>query len=233
MTISTVTVECLKQYLRKNEFFYRNYIRRANPNKRYPSSTTKITIEGYPRSANTFSVYLAAELIDRSRIASHIHNIACLKASKKRNIPTIILVRSPQASVISWMQKNRIESSSKRAARIYLNQWSEFYTFVIKNLPDAKIVIFDNVTMNPSGFLRLMANLMGNQLNNTDAKALTQKAIDKLENKESQKPWHASSLPKQDRAVDKKAYMRLIEDMSELSRARELYTKLVTTAYKF
>lgn len=232
MKIRQALFERIKQLMRRNEFVYGFLLRKVSPFKRYPNSATKITIEGYPRSANTFSLYLASELIERAQISSHIHNIACLKASRACKIPTIVLIRAPQESVVSWMQKNRIEPNSKRAARIYLKQWSEFYTFVLKNFPESKVVPFKDVTSSPCEFVLLVAKLTRQPLEQTDAKKLTSQAIKKLEYKENQKPWHASSLPKEGRAGDKEGYERLTSKLEELSQAEDIYTQLLSRAYK-
>ena len=59
---------------------------------------TQLVIEGYPRSANTYAVVaFAAVQPERPRIAHHLHVAAQVLAAVDRDIPTMVLIRRPQA----------------------------------------------------------------------------------------------------------------------------------------
>lgn len=65
---------------------------------------TEIVIEGFPRSANTFSVIAFQQSQARGvRIAHHLHVPAQIIRAAKWNIPAIVLVRNPLDAVISLL----------------------------------------------------------------------------------------------------------------------------------
>ena len=65
---------------------------------------TDILIEGYPRSANSFSV--AAFRLAQGRpmeVAHHTHAPAHVLAALKLGVPTIVLIREPEESVLEFV----------------------------------------------------------------------------------------------------------------------------------
>jgi hypothetical protein len=67
--------------------------------------STDVTIEGFPRSANSFAV--AAFRMPQGRpleIAHHTHAAAQVLESVRRGLPTMVLVREPDDAVVATMQ---------------------------------------------------------------------------------------------------------------------------------
>ena len=63
---------------------------------------TKITIEGFPRSSNSFAraAFMAAQP-EKVRIATHVHSAAQVRESVRLGIPTMVLLRAPADACLS------------------------------------------------------------------------------------------------------------------------------------
>lgn len=98
-----------------------------------------IVIEGYPRSANSFAV--RAFLFDNGwqsvKIATHSHCAAQIVLAIKWNIPTLVLIRSPEKAVVSllalgiqqkFFQADKMTRKEKlRWTKYYTSEYSRFY----------------------------------------------------------------------------------------------------------
>ncbi len=81
---------------------------------------TDIVIEGYPRSANNFSV-VALELAQRRpvRVAHHTHTPAHLLAALRAGVPALMLIREPEDAVLEFLIV-RPELMPRQALRGYV-----------------------------------------------------------------------------------------------------------------
>ncbi|MDE2597570.1 MAG: hypothetical protein KGL44_11900 [Sphingomonadales bacterium] len=83
-------------------------------------------IEGFPRSANTFSVVAFQQAQHRPvEIAHHLHAIAQVVSGVRQGIPVIVLIRKPEDSLRSLrvMFKQRGDDAA-------LKRWIRFYTAI-------------------------------------------------------------------------------------------------------
>jgi hypothetical protein len=65
---------------------------------------TEIVIEGFPRTANTFAHIAFKVAQDRPvKMAHHTHAAAQVIAGVRKRVPTIVLIRNPEAAVISYI----------------------------------------------------------------------------------------------------------------------------------
>jgi hypothetical protein len=75
------------------------------PNRR-TQGNTELTLEGYPRSGNTFAVRAFQFAQQRSvRLAHHLHVPAQVIQSVRLGIPTCVIIREPEATVRSLVLK--------------------------------------------------------------------------------------------------------------------------------
>ncbi len=75
---------------------------RNDPRSVHPNSY--IVVEGYPRSANSYTRALLKERIPQSaHIAHHVHLPAQIEMAVRWNIPTLVLVRPPRPAAISFV----------------------------------------------------------------------------------------------------------------------------------
>lgn len=118
------------------------YARRRYPDGRVVGPGTKITIDGFQRSANTFAV-VAFESAQPApvRIAHHLHAVAQIAESVRRRIPTVVLIREPEACALSHVIRNRYTTP-----RIVLASWTRFYERLLPLRDDVVIAPFEAVT---------------------------------------------------------------------------------------
>ncbi len=63
---------------------------------------TRICIEGYPRSANSFAYRMFSKVND-GHIAHHVHSVGNVKRAVEYGIPTVVLIRKPVDAIMSFV----------------------------------------------------------------------------------------------------------------------------------
>ncbi|MCT8341117.1 hypothetical protein MG296_13710 [Flavobacteriaceae bacterium TK19130] len=138
----------LKRILENKPSLYVQIQRWRYAGKRYSrkivNSNTDIVIEGYPRSANSFSVK-AFKFANGNqyKIATHQHASPQVVEAVKMSIPTIVLIRKPQDAVLSY--------AALRAATHGLENFRSGYD--MRWLLEDYIAFYENVRNVRNGFL--------------------------------------------------------------------------------
>lgn len=218
----------VKMLLGRSTWPYALYIKCRNSSKRYPCSETALTIEGYPRSANTFSIYLARELFKGQLVSSHIHNISSIRAGIRVNAPCVVLFRDGLESVVSLAQKDGVEPGDRAVLEGYLEQWIQMYQFVLQHCEELTLVHFKDLVSDPEGFVCLLAQLKGIILSREDAAQYVATARSKMELKESQKAEQGSSLPREKREREKVAFREAVSSLKSVGDASRVYQALLS-----
>jgi hypothetical protein len=106
---------------------YLPFARRKYGREAVLSGDTELVIEGFQRSGNTFAV-IAFELAqDRpTRTAHHLHAAAHVVAAAERGVPILLLIRDPEATVVSHMLREPCITP-----RQALSNWIRFYERVL------------------------------------------------------------------------------------------------------
>ena len=118
---------------------------------------TELVIEGFPRSANTFSV-LAFKQAQKNpvNLAHHLHMPFQIKTAVKRNVPTLVLIRKPQDAIASWRVM---------APHLTFKQLLKDYIRFYKNIEPlaAKFVIasFDEITTDFGNVIKRVNDFYG------------------------------------------------------------------------
>ncbi len=97
---------------------------------------TRITIEGYPRSANTYAAYALKHVneIQWNEIGHHLHVQAQIIRSIKYNIPVILLIRHPLEAVRSLVVRHdfiAVDEALEDYYRFYNDLYSHKEGFVV------------------------------------------------------------------------------------------------------
>jgi hypothetical protein len=72
----------------------------------FPTGATEICIEGFLRSGNTFTVIAFQRAQPRVvSIAHHVHAAGAVVAAVRMGTPTLVLIRSPEESVLSYVTR--------------------------------------------------------------------------------------------------------------------------------
>jgi hypothetical protein len=121
------------------------------------SRTTEITIEGYPRSGNTFAVVAFRQAQDRTiEIAHHLHAAAQIKRAAHLDVPAIVLLREPSESILSLVVRDP-HASIQWALRSYIR----FYSTIIPYLDKIVVAPFATVTSDFASVIRLVNSRYG------------------------------------------------------------------------
>jgi hypothetical protein len=112
--------------------------------RRVVTPDKQVVIEGFPRSGNTFArrafVMAQGENFDTSRIAHHIHVPAQVVRAARWRIPTLVLIRRPRDTVLSFALWDPI--SVEQALRYYIS----FYETCEKYRDAYVLGLFEEVT---------------------------------------------------------------------------------------
>lgn len=133
---------------------------------------TDITIEGYPRSGNSFarSAFQFAEG-NQHKIATHVHSYAQVIRSAQLGVPTMVLVRTPKDACLSLVAlsyqisdvdiQDEIIERAKRDLINNLRSYRVFYENVLRVGDDVVIADFNLVTTDYGEIIRRMNKRYG------------------------------------------------------------------------
>jgi len=119
--------------------------------------TTDILIEGYPRSANSFSV--AAFRLAQGRaieVAHHTHAPGHVLAALRLHVPTIVLIREPEDAVLEFALVR--QSLTVHQA---LRGWVRFYSALLPHRSRFVVGPFPEVTSDYGAVIRRVNEWFG------------------------------------------------------------------------
>jgi hypothetical protein len=119
---------------------------------------TQLVIEGFPRSANTFSVYAFKQAQHEDyRIAHHLHYPAQVLCAAQWRIPTLVLIRSPKDAVTSLLMRD--PQPVEQALKHYVS----FYS-IVAQYPEAYVLgRFEEVTTSYGAVIERINDTFGTQ----------------------------------------------------------------------
>ena len=107
---------------------------------RFVDSETDIVLEGFPRSANTFSYVALKNIAPKLKIAHHLHLPVQIISGVKQKKPVVILIRRPKDAIISLLLRN-----SKININDAIKHYEVFYKIALKYKDKIIIAEFNNV----------------------------------------------------------------------------------------
>jgi hypothetical protein len=103
---------------------------------------TRIVIEGFPRSGNTFAVFAFRHAQGSDvRIAHHLHAPAQVTRAVELGVPTVVLMRDPLEAVPSLMLRD-----SRFSMDLALRYYVSFYESVAEHRDSYVLATFEEVT---------------------------------------------------------------------------------------
>jgi hypothetical protein len=118
------------------------YVRAQRGRKNVPAvPPVEIAIDGFPRSANTFSSRAFIFANPDVKVSHHMHAPASIVLAARHRIPAIVVIRSPRDAVLSEV----IREPRKRLKRGLL-EWNSFYGLVRPVLDQVVVADFATVT---------------------------------------------------------------------------------------
>jgi predicted enzyme related to lactoylglutathione lyase len=136
------------------------------------SKASDVTIEGYPRSGNSFShsAFRSAQT-QKQRIATHVHSYAQIVRSVDLSVPTMVLLRNPKDACLSLVAlSNEIAerdpsdvelSRAKQSLLENLRSYKTFYEKVLKVKDGIIVAEFNLVTSDFGEIIRRMNKRFG------------------------------------------------------------------------
>ena len=142
------------------ESTYRALVRLLEPrfrSRQLVGDDTLLVVEGFGGSGNTF-VTAALDVIgfDAERIAHHHHAPCQVVAGVRRRIPTIVMVRHPDAAVCSLVRRDFVTSAAAGFAA-----YTTFYERLDDVAQHVYAVPFDQLIADPDEVVRRIAGLAG------------------------------------------------------------------------
>lgn len=135
--------------------------------QRFVRSDTAIVIDGYPRSANTFSYHAfcyAQEVDGKSpkkgegiHIAHHLHQPAQILRGVQMGVPTLVLIRRPNDCVLSYVIRHPDWLGIEPALRKYI----AFYSSIFDIKKQVVIGDFDTTTTDFGNIIRRVNDKFG------------------------------------------------------------------------
>jgi hypothetical protein len=117
-------------------------VRMQQKRRNFPASpAVAIVIDGFPRSANTFSARAFQFANPGVAVSHHMHAPANILLGVRYRIPTVVLIRPPVDAVLSEV----IREPRKRLSR-GLIEWNSFYGLVQPVLDQVVVADFATVT---------------------------------------------------------------------------------------
>ena len=120
---------------------------------------TRITIEGYPRSANTWAVYAfrySNPEIGWNEIGHHLHVQAQIRRSADYGIPVLLLLRHPREAVRSLVVRHRFIPVDEALA-----DYARFYSDLLPLKEHFIVVDFDAAISNMGGVIERLNRRFG------------------------------------------------------------------------
>lgn len=103
---------------------------------------TDVVIEGFPRSSNTFAAAALHQAADgRLTIASHVHTPSQVVLAVRRDLPTLVVIREPVATLASLL----VAAPHVRAGAA-LREWSHHYEVLWPHRDRFVVATFAQVT---------------------------------------------------------------------------------------
>ena len=118
------------------------------------TSNSRICIEGFPRSGNTFLFAIACQLIDPEKVAHHLHHCAQIAEALRLKVPVFFIVRNPSDAIASYVIREEIPI--ERA----IDQYLSLYHFIEQNSQHIHILSFETLRTDVNAVIRQLIDHM-------------------------------------------------------------------------
>lgn len=105
---------------------------------------TRICIEGFPRSANSFMTLFFAQWNPDAKVAHHLHLPLQVRMAVKYRIPTIVVIRNPLDATVSLLIREKFLSTG-----VALRTYVQFYRMIEKYRDNLILADFDTCINRP------------------------------------------------------------------------------------
>ena len=207
----------------------------ARHKKNLPQSGDALYLDGYPRSGNTYFTAFVRRLDPEIAFANHLHCVAPIKIALNLGIPTFILMRNPEDTVLSYMvhlerfgrKSRRPNANPRRHAERLLNNWLRYYRFVDGHREHLKVILSDEAFKEPIRTVERILEIAGVSRGPRFADKL-KKIHTEFVTRDASKAQGSTSYPSAERERMKNSYRECLEESNGLTKARQLYLEMVS-----
>lgn len=177
-------------------------------------------VVAFPRTGSRF-LTRAVELWSGGSVG-HLHDVGALTPLHENGIPTLVPLREPTATVVSWAIYND-DAPTPRALRARLQSYVAWHRQLRRHLDRAVLVNFSDFIMEPSRVLH-------ESLERGSGPLTAQSVWDSLDRDDQDRPPSRSNLPstiRQQQRGDFVTAVQAAENRRLLHRAEYLYASLM------
>ena len=209
------------------------------PEKSVVSRQSELVIEGFPRSANTFSVaaFKYAQTTE-VRLVSHLHFAAQIQMAHRWGVPCLVLIREPLSACTSLIIREPVFPP-----RMLLKQYIRFHRRISRLLDHVVVADFQEVTGDYGAVIQRINEFYGTTFDlfqhtpeNVEAVFQSVEKSDQRDQKQNQTNERTVARPSADRkqmtdaAKQQFAQPKLAGLIQEASRWYELFRERTSLA---
>ena len=219
---------------------YQAYVRASRKTGRaaLPQRGDHVYIDGYPRSANTYTVNLIRHFFPDVKMAHHLHTVAALKIALKLGVPSVVLIRPPLEAVASYAYRRHHRPEREVISDALLDRLIDDYVLYYRGCQqlraELKFVHFASVTASP---LEVMSTVLPPALVDQRAHDFSEEELERYttslrdrNRRKTEKKAGTNSLPAPETAGEKQGYAQRIEQRRGMAEAIALYEALAPSA---
>lgn len=196
-----------------------------------PKRGDKLFFDGYPRSGNTYFSGMIHYFFPGAIGSSHLHAKAPFKIALKNNIPSVIIFRDPKNCVASnQFRKTNGKFINESLLNNQLNQYIDYYGFILSKGQDVFFVNFEDVLSKPSTLLNRINERFKLQNDLEIDENRLEQYTNYMSEIEERKDVSIGSLPNKERNTYKKDIFELIEKNKNYPIALKIHQDLVRCA---
>lgn len=218
----------IRNWIRDNPAAYSVFIRfYLKKRLNLPDANTDCHITGYPRSANTYSHYLAKGLFPNLKFVTHVHTVASLKRAKQLGVPVMLIIRNPKDAVVSMCLKYKCSADDQEAIDGYLLDYIHYHKWILRELPVAEFSSFEEVTERGDAFAFRLARFLKQELTHEDVPKKIAEIKAAVAAREQLKDPDGSSLPQESRRARKGEFLSRVEQSQHLDESLSVYDRVL------
>jgi len=229
-------IEKIKFFLSKNYYLHQFYI--YIKSRKIPNLTvnkkTKICIEAFPRSGNSWTARVFRHLLDlppyTDIICHHTHSPHTVRKSLNLNIPTLVIIRNPIDAISSVLLFRKFHTKPlKDMISLQIKKYIFFYSIIKKYSDKIVIIKFEQIFSDFNKVIKKLNNFYGTTfplIKNLNELSRKLKEEILLNSPNRDDPMRLP-IPTKERKVKKAEIINLIKENLEIKKALKLYHKIL------
>ncbi|MEX0967263.1 MAG: hypothetical protein WD077_08490 [Bacteroidia bacterium] len=189
--------------------------------------------DGFPRSGNTFGIFLIRSIWPQLHVVHHLHAVAPIKIALKRKLPVFILFRDPLNAISSYYLKHFAlrgrapadDALDQTLLQMLISDYIQYYQYVNDNRNRVNLFTFGMITKSPAEVMKNINSKLPERAMLNDA------TIEAKVNELKDKPFGAkdklgASFPTVEKEIKKKKVIVFLQNHPDFQKCQSLYQNL-------